>query len=134
MARSSGGSKPCSRSEALSRLRQAEQFLEVARLVVDEKAYPVAAALTVLSGIAAADAACCARLGLMHRGQSHHGAVALVKTVEPGGPEMAKLLKRLLDRKDDVHYAPRVVSAVDAKKMVEWASKLVDLAAVAVEA
>lgn len=134
MARRSGGSKPCSRSEALARLRQAEQFLEVARLVVDQEEYPVAAALALLSGISGADAACCARLGLRHRGQSHQGAVTLVKTVEPGGPEMAKLLSRHLDRKDDVHYAPRVVSAADAKKMVEWAAKLVDLAAIAVEA
>ncbi len=134
MGRSGGGARPCSHPEARSRLRQAEQFLAVARLVVDEEEYPVAAALAVLSGIAAADAACCARLGRRHRGESHHGAVDLVKTVEPGGPEMAKLLKRLLDRKDDAHYAPRVVSAADAKKMVEWASQLYVPAAVAVEA
>lgn len=134
MARSAVDPRPCSRPEALARLDQAEQFLAVARLVVDEQEYPVAAALAVLAGIAASDAACCARLGKRHRGPDHRGAEELVATVEPGGPEMAKDLKRLLQRKDDTHYAPRSVSRNDAQKLVDWARRLTRLATTAVEA
>jgi hypothetical protein len=75
---------------------------------------PVAAALAVLAGIAASDAVCCARLGKRHRGPDHRGADDLVASVEPGGPEMARDLKRLLQRKDDAHYAPRAVLKADA--------------------
>jgi hypothetical protein len=44
----------------------------------------------VLAGIAASDAACCARLGVRARGQAHAEAVELLGTVEPGGTDMAK--------------------------------------------
>jgi hypothetical protein len=45
----------------------------------------VAAALAVLAGAAAADAACCAALGERSRGQAHQEAIALVRTVRPHG-------------------------------------------------
>jgi hypothetical protein len=41
----------------------------------------VAAALAVLAGIAASDAACCARLGRRPRGQDHATATTLLRTV-----------------------------------------------------
>lgn len=60
--------QPCDLAQARSRLRQAESFIEAAGLVLlmaedDDVAPPgVAAALAVLAGIAASDAACCAKL------------------------------------------------------------------------
>ena len=72
-----GGSRTqqCGAEHARTRLSQARAFLEVADLVGDEHdnvATPgVAAALAVLAGIAASDAACCAVPGERSRGQDH---------------------------------------------------------------
>lgn len=84
---------------------RARKFYEVAQLV-DGEAYTVpsassvAAALAVLAGIAAADAACCTAIGRRSRAQDHKVAVELVRQVEPGGTEAAKKRDRLLDLKD----------------------------------
>lgn len=130
--------RPCSRADASVRLRQAETLIEVADLVTSDDsdvANPgVAAALAVLAGIAAADAACCARLARRARGQSHIEALVLVRSISPGGPEMAKDLQRLLGRKDDGHYGMAFVSASEADRMVAWAKRLLNLAKRAVEA
>jgi hypothetical protein len=130
--------RSCDRSDALNRLAQAESFLLAAELIVDDDtddATPsVAASLAVLAGIAASDAACCARLGVRARGQSHAEAVELLGTVEPRGADMAKDLQRLLNRKDDSQYGVAFVSAAEAGRMVGWAKRLLGLAGRAVEA
>lgn len=88
----------------------------------------------MLAGIAASDAACCARLGVRARGQPHPEAVDLLGTVEPRGADMAKDLQRLLNRKDDSQYGVAFVSAAEAARMVGWARRLLGLARRAVEA
>ncbi|MCC5952258.1 MAG: DNA-binding protein [Acidimicrobiia bacterium] len=138
MARSTTRTQSCDRSGALTRLAQAEAFLDAAELVVDDDSDvstpSVAASLAVLAGIAASDAACCARLGVRARGQSHTEAAALLGTVEPGGAGMAKDLQRLLNRKDDSQYGLVFVSAGEASRMVGWAKRLLGHARRAVEA
>jgi hypothetical protein len=138
MARSTSRTQGCDRGDALTRLAQAESFLLAAELIVDDDsddATPsVAASLAVLAGIAASDAACCARLGLRARGQSHAEAVELLGTVAPGGADMAKDLQRLLNRKDDSQYGLTFVSAAEATRMVGWAKRLLGRARKAVEA
>jgi hypothetical protein len=138
MARSTSRTQGCDRGDALTRLAQAESFLLAAELIVDDDsddATPsVAASLAVLAGIAASDAACCARLGLRARGQSHAEAVELLSTVAPGGADMAKDLQRLLNRKDDSQYGLTFVSAAEATRMVSWAKRLLERARKAVEA
>jgi hypothetical protein len=128
----------CGRPEALNRLAQADAFLVAATLVLDDDtdtANPgVAASLTVLAGIAASDAACCARLGTRARGQSHLDAVALVRTVAPHGAAMAKDLERLVARKDAAHYGATLISSGEATRMVTWATRLLQRARTAVEA
>lgn len=132
MTRSSGKTTKCDPSDARTRLRQAEAFVSVAELVLsgqdDEELLfnGVAAALAVLAGIAASDAACCARLGRRFRGQDHAGAVDLVRTVQPDGAALAKDLARLLAIKDNVHYGALVISLPDAKAAVTWARRMVD--------
>jgi hypothetical protein len=130
--------EPCGRAEAAGRLAQADAYLAAARLVIDDPtdvANPgVAGALAVLAGIAAADAACCARLSTRARGQDHREATALVATVAPHGPAMAKDLSRLLDRKDSVHYGAAMISVAEGERMVTWAARLVGHAQAAVEA
>ena len=138
MARSKARTQSCDRNDALIRLAQAESFFLAAELIVESEsadATPgVAASLAVLAGIAASDAACCARLGVRARGQSHSEAIELLSAVEPSGAEMAKDLRRLLNRKDDSQYGLAFVSAGDASRMVSWAKRLLDHAQRAIEA
>ena len=138
MARPKMRTQSCDRRAALSRLAQAEAFLLAAELLVDDDsdaANPgVAASLAVLAGIAASDAACCARLGIRARGQAHAEAVSLLGSVDPGGTSMAKDLQRLLNRKDDSQYGLTLVASPDAARMVGWAKRLLRLSREAVEA
>lgn len=90
--------------------------------------------VVVLAGIAASDAACCARLGARARGRSHAEGVELLRTVRPRGTEMSKDLHRLLNRKDDSQYGLVFVSAGEASRMVGWARRLSEHARRAVEA
>jgi len=131
---------PCSRADAQGRFRRAEAFLYVADLVLGEgvggevdgddgiNLPGVSAALAVLAGIAAADAACCHRLATHSRGQDHKQAVALVRTVVPNGPAMANDLDRLLDLKDNAHYGVLGVSQKEARSAVEQARRIVEAA------
>ncbi|HET8930523.1 MAG TPA: hypothetical protein VFN21_07700 [Acidimicrobiales bacterium] len=138
MARPKMRMQSCDRRAALSRLAQAEAFLLAAELLVDDDsdaaAPSVAASLAVLAGIAASDAACCARLGVRARGQAHTEAVELLGSVDPGGTSMAKDLQRLLNRKDDSQYGITLVASADAGRMVGWAKRLLRLSSEAVEA
>jgi hypothetical protein len=72
----------CSAAEGKSRYRTARAYLDVAELVLDERDRDehlnVAAGLAVLAGIAAADSICCTRLGRLHRGDDHRGAIELL--------------------------------------------------------
>lgn len=121
----------CNREDALSRLRQAESFVEVADMVItgsdngDVATPEVAAALTVLAGIAAADAACCAKLKMRARGRDHKEAVPMLGSVRPHGQQMSKDLERLLNRKDDAHYGLHLIGKGDTEKMLEWAKRIV---------
>ncbi len=137
MARRSTRTQSCDRTDATNRLSQAKAFVPAAELVVDDDtddATPgVAASLAVLAGIAASDAACCARLGVRARGRAHAEAVDLLATVSPHGVDMSRDLQRLLNRKDDSHYGVAFVSAVDASRMVSWARRLMDRAGAAAE-
>jgi hypothetical protein len=82
--------------------------LDVAMLIAvpeqDLEYANAAAALAVLAGVAASDAACCHALRLRSRGQDHRQAVQLVGQVEPGGKQAANALGRLMNLKDQAHY------------------------------
>lgn len=119
----------CGRAEARVRYDQARAFLDVAELVgsdPDEVASPgVAAALAVLAGIAASDAACCATLGRRSRGQDHREALDLLRQVA-GGARMAQDLRRLLDIKDGAQYGMVYVSHQRSTAAVKQARHLVE--------
>lgn len=108
----------CTRAQDRARLQQAEAFVMAADLVpsddTDTATPAVAAALAVLAGIAASDAACCSRLRKRPRGQDHGEAVKLLATVEPHGKDMARDLARLLASKDESHYGVTLVDTTVA--------------------
>ena len=129
MTERKGRAPGCSRADATTRLRQAEAFVNVAELALDDDtdtAGPGAvAALAVLAGIAASDAACCARLGVRARGRDHRLAVDLVSQVRPHGASLAKDLGRLLAAKDDAHYGLALVAPIKAKQLLGYAQRMV---------
>ncbi|MGH3093101.1 MAG: hypothetical protein ACRDOG_12355 [Gaiellaceae bacterium] len=108
MTRGGTRTQPCDRSQARTRLENAQKSLEVAELAAVEQEIPasrsVAAALAVLSGIASADAACCAALGLRSRGEDHREAAVLLRQILPAGDRAAKALIDLLNLKDTAQY------------------------------
>ena len=118
--------------EARARLRAAQAYLEVAELVLDdpgrEEFANVSAGLSVLAGIAAADAICARRLGQIHRGQQHRDAAALVERAVPDGAKLAATFLRLVDLKDAAHYGVMVVASAKAADAARWARLLVDRA------
>ena len=130
--RESGRFQACSKADAATRLRHASSFLEVAQLVADEGEdldyASVSAALAVLAGIAASDAACCAALGRRARGQDHREAVALVERIKPSGDKAAASLRRLLSLKNEAHYGLYDVGGGRLKAALRQASDLVAFA------
>lgn len=129
---SAGRTQKCSQEDARTRLRNARKFLEVAALVAGEgddiEYSSQAAALAVLAGIAASDAACCKALGRRSRGQDHREAATLVEQITPGGKTAANSLRRLLNLKDEAHCGLFDVSGQDLKTALRQAENMVKFA------
>lgn len=134
MSSRTGRMQDCSPAEARGRLAKARKFVEVGELVQeiaeqgDEESASVSAALFVLAGIAAADAACCHALGRRSRAQDHHDAEALVSELTPDGPRAAANLRRLLSLKDEAHYGFYAVGGGKLRASMRQAQAVVDFA------
>lgn len=145
MSTSAGRRRPCNRTDAVVRARQASAFLGTAVLVGDKTdqvaGYDydhVAAALAVLASIAASDAICCTLLGEQARGQDHRQAVALLGEVRFGaGGERAQVertkklksaLSVALDIKDEAHYGATMLGREEVRRLMRAATTLVDAA------
>lgn len=123
----------CTAADARKRQVQARRFLEVAALVADEhdpnQEYAgIAAALAVLAGIAAADAACCKELGERSRSENHHDAEVLLGLVPGGGSNAVADLRRLVSLKDEAHYGTIGVSGSQLKSALRQAERLIAFA------
>jgi hypothetical protein len=122
----------CSAAQGGTRLERARKFLEVAELVAGEggdiEYASAAAALAVLAGIAAADAACCTALGRRSRAQDHRQATELVEQIVPGGQQAANSLQRLLSFKDEAHYGLFDLGGRDLQAALRQAKALVKFA------
>lgn len=120
---------PCGREAARQRLAVAQAYLETARMVLGEhdreEHLNVASGNAVLAGIAASDSICCARLGRMHRGPDHVGAVELLTDAVRDGKRVGQDLRRLLGLKDEAHYGLIVTSDRKAQDSIKWAERLV---------
>jgi hypothetical protein len=127
-----GRTQPCDRTQARTRLENAQKSLEVAELVAGEEEIPasrsVAAALAVLSGIAAADAACCAALARRSRGDDHREAAVLLREIVPGGDRAAKALIELLELKDTAQYGLIPITRRELTTALRRSRRLLDFA------
>jgi hypothetical protein len=121
----------CDRTQARTRLDNAEKSLEVAKLVAGEREIPesrsVAAALAVLSGIASADAACCAALGRRSRGEDHRQAATLLREIVDGD-RAAKALIELINLKDTAQYGLIPITKSELTTTLRRAKTLLEFA------
>ena len=133
MIERAGRTQSCDRAQARARFDNAQKSLEVAELAAGEHEIPasrsVAAALAVLSGIASADAACCAALGRRSRGDDHREAAALLRQIVPAGDRAAKALTDLLNLKDTAHCGLIPITRRQLTTTLRRARTLLDIAA-----
>jgi hypothetical protein len=85
--------------------------------------------LAVLSGIASADAACCAALGRRARGDDHREAATLLRQIVPAGDRAARALLDLLDLKDTAQYGLIPITRRQLTTTLRRARTLLDFAA-----
>lgn len=116
---------------AREHLAQAAEFLAAAELCVDAKLSNAAAGNAVTAGIRAADAICEANLGHYSHARSHADAARLVSS-GPAGRQAQPILTRLLSIKSKAQYDSTSLTLDAARRAVEQARKLVDLARTAV--
>jgi len=133
MARRPTRTQACGANEARQRLAHAKSFLEVAELAADVndpglEYGSVAASVAILAGIAAADAACCQRLGRRSRSDDHHDAEALLEQIRPGGKQAASQLRQLINLKDAAHYGFLNITTAQLKRSLRQAERLVEFA------
>ncbi|HVF19306.1 MAG TPA: HEPN domain-containing protein [Mycobacteriales bacterium] len=117
-----------SAGEVRAHLNKAHQFHAAAQFSLDSGNYDAAASDAVLAGIRAADAICVARLGASSRAKQHAAAIGLLKGAGVEGRRAATLLSRLLELKAKAQYDTIPVTADAARRAVESAQKLLDLA------
>jgi hypothetical protein len=116
-------------SHATARFGIAREYLLLATLEAEEDrafAHNAAAGNAVLAAVAASDAICCMHRGLYHRGDDHRGAVELLRSAGPNGPELAKDLARALAVKDQVHYSGDPLSATELRTVLRSTSRLLE--------
>jgi hypothetical protein len=122
---------PCGPAEATRKARLARAYLDLAEQTAEQdsdETRNVAAGNAVLAAIAASDALTCLRLGRHSRGQAHQEATALLRTIRPDGPRLAKDLTTAVGVKDAAHYGSVFISAATLKTTLRAAGRLVDAA------
>lgn len=124
----------CGPAESKKRLNDAYAHLELAETAAGDKRSATrnaSVSAAVLAGIAASDAACCAVLGEVSRGENHRDAAELLGRIADGGRKAAKDLERLIAMKtksqygfDDVAPSDPVAAIRRAKSLVEFAEQM----------
>ncbi len=110
--------------EARAHLAKAREFLEAAELTNDLSLFNAAASNAVTSGINSKDAICLALIGQTRKSDNHVEAVAELKGAGSPGRDSSATLSRLLRLKSKSQYQAAPVSAADASKSIDWATRL----------
>jgi hypothetical protein len=124
------------RAEAAHHVAKASQFLEVARLAVDDQLYDAGMLNAIHAGISAADAVTVALAGERSADPDHLRAVTLLEQVAGTSDPVrmrARQLRMLIEMKNAVEYESRRASAVEASQAAERAERIVTWARDAVE-
>jgi hypothetical protein len=122
--------RPCTTDIRRGRLHKAKHFIEAAELIReyadgDSSGADAYVTLCVHAGIAAADAICCAGLGVHAKGESHNEAVGLLTTVDDNA---ARQLAVLLGLKTKSGYGHTPATRDECKRAGRAAEALVEKA------
>jgi hypothetical protein len=122
--------QPCTATTIEGRLARAIEFFDSAEDERHEHPERANAWVThyILAGIAAADVICCRALGQHSQGDNHVQAVAMLRSVQPDGPELSVALGILLGMRTKAGYGEQAVSADDRTRAPRCARQLVDAA------
>ena len=74
---------------------------------------------------AASDALCGKALGYYSRSQQHADAANLIRSIQPGGAQLASTFRQLAGSKDNAQYAPKTMGEASVKAAVRQAGELV---------
>ncbi|MFA5845149.1 MAG: hypothetical protein WC971_10020 [Coriobacteriia bacterium] len=114
------------RSHAAQSLTKGVEFSESAQTALGDHRWNAAGLEAIHAGIAAADAALIATAGLRSVSQDHGVAISLL---ESRVPEFTAIQQRqlagLLKMKNQVAYDERLLTEVEARQLVEHATRLV---------
>ena len=91
--------------------------------------YSAAASSAVLTGINAKDALCLRLTGRTAKTDNHTVAIGELAKAGPAGKGLEATFRRLLGMKTTAQYQAAPIAAADARKAVEWATRMVDAAA-----
>lgn len=111
-------------ADARAHLAKAREFLEAAETTNDLALFNAAASNAVTSGINSKDAICLALTGRTRKSDNHAEAIAELKGAGPAGRDSSTTLSRLLRLKAKSQYQAASVSAADAAKSIDWATRL----------
>jgi hypothetical protein len=100
-----GRTQPCDRTQARTRLENAQKSLEVAELAAGEEEIPAS-----------------------RSGQDHREAAALLRQIVPGGDRAAKALIELLNLKDTAQYGLIPITRRELTTALRRAKRLHDFA------
>lgn len=114
--------------QARSRLAKAKEFLAAAEDSYAEGRFNAAASDAVVSGINAKDVICLGLTGRTGKADDHRQAVAELKAAGQDGRAVANHLSRLLGVKTKSQYSPELITAADAAKAVDRATRLLEVA------
>ena len=121
-------------SEARAHLEKAREFLDAAQTSLEFEQFNAATSNAVLSGINSKDAVCLTLSGRTRKADNHAEAVAELKAAGPTGASLAPTLSRLLKLKTKSQYQSVSIAISDARKALEWATRLLEGAEEAVSA
>lgn len=116
------------RAQVRAYLGKAEEFLAAARGSLEAGHNLAATSLAVHAGISASDAICGARTGERAASSDHSQAVALLGQAGREGRDAARSLGRLLPLKSRAEYEPADVPRATAKRAVDQADRIVQIA------
>jgi hypothetical protein len=109
-------------------LGKAEEFLVAARESLEAGHALAATSLAVHAGISASDAICGARTGERAAASDHGQVVALLGRAGREGTDAVRTLTRLMPLKNRAEYEPEDVPKTTAKRAVEQAERIVQIA------
>jgi uncharacterized protein (UPF0332 family) len=114
--------------DAKNHLKKAREFLEAAQATCDLNMYDAATSSAVISGINSKDAICLKVTGRTDKSENHNAAINELSRSGLDGKSVAPIFSRLLALKPKAQYAQGSVSAVEAKRAVEWAERIYEKA------